>query len=330
MQQYNQMSQPVAISDQAKEAIIAEMHEAIKILSLDHATTVELEKASTKTRFVSRLINLYLDDAFGEIRLLQPMYGHDQPFRQMYPQGYNPMSGMPYQSIFDPLSPLQGAFNASACGQGAFGGGQPNPMNNFMGNQQQPLNQDPGQQMGGMMFNGMGMGYQRPPVDPMQHAYNNIYGGQTYQSRQQQQRTSQQVRWADFGADKLIYSTVVPVPNVAPGVHTLIIRIADKPAPGAQLTPAAELDMYARTIRIFNHDEVLTADRLRIDGIKGMLEELTYEYIIGDKPFPHFSNEGMLLWNAVKQQPDQYYNWKVLNNRGEELTTIQLDHKDEA
>ena len=53
MQQYNQMSQPVAISDQAKEAIIAEMHEAIKILSLDHATTVELEKASTKTRFVS-------------------------------------------------------------------------------------------------------------------------------------------------------------------------------------------------------------------------------------------------------------------------------------
>ena len=88
--------------------------------------------------------------------------------------------------------------------------------------------------------------------------------------------------------------------------------------------------MYARTIRIFNRAEVLTADRLRVDGIKGMLEELTYEYIIGDKPFPHFSNEGMLLWNAVKQQPDQYYNWKVLNNRGEELTTIQLDHKDEA
>ena len=300
MLQYNQMSQPVAISDQAKEAIIAEMHEAIKILSLDHATTVELEKASTKTRFVSRLINLYLDDAFGEIRFRQPMYGQDQPFRQWYPQGYNPMSGMPFQnqqSIFDPLSPLQGAFNASACGQGAFGGGQPNPMNNFMGNQQQPLNQDPN-------YNA------RRPM--------------------QQQRTSQLVRWADFGADKLIYSTVVPVPNVAPGARTLIIRIADKPAPGAQLTPAAELDMYALTIRIFNHDEVLTADRLRVDAIKGMLEELTYEYIIGDKPFPHFSNEGMLLWNAVKQQPDQYYNWKVLNNRGEELTTIQLDHKDEA
>ena len=281
---FNQQQQqdPVTITEQGKNAIIAEMQEAIKLLDKPAATTDDLIAAIDKSRFVRNLMNLYLRDAFGA-----------------------PTSA----DLFEQPNPM-----------GPFGSIYPQSM--------QP--QYPGQQMGGMMFNGMGMGYQRPPVDPMQHAYNNIYGGQANQPRQQQQRTSQQVRWADFGADKLIYSTVVPVPNVAPGVHTLIIRIADKPAPGAQLTPAAELDMYARTIRIFNHDEVLTADRLRVDGIKGMLEELTYEYIIGDKPFPHFSNEGMLLWNAVKQQPDQYYNWKVLNNRGEELTTIQLDHKDEA
>jgi hypothetical protein len=280
---FNQQQQqdPVTITEQGKNAIIAEMQEAIKLLDKPAATTDDLIAAIDKSRFVRNLMNLYLRDAFGA-----------------------PTSA----DLFEQPNPM-----------GPFGSIYPQSM--------QP--QYPGQQMGGMMFNGMGMGYQRPPVDPMQHAYNNIYGGQANQPRQQQ-RTSQQVRWADFGADKLIYSTVVPVPNVAPGVHTLIIRIADKPAPGAQLTPAAELDMYARTIRIFNHDEVLTADRLRVDGIKGMLEELTYEYIIGDKPFPHFSNEGMLLWNAVKQQPDQYYNWKVLNNRGEELTTIQLDHKDEA
>ncbi len=281
---FNQQQQqdPVTITEQGKNAIIAEMQEAIKLLDKPAATTDDLIAAIDKSRFVRNLMNLYLRDAFGA-----------------------PTSA----DLFEQPNPL-----------GPFGSIYPQSM--------QP--QYPGQQMGGMMFNGMGMGYQRPPVDPMQHAYNNIYGGQANQPRQQQQRTSQQVRWVDFGADKLIYSTVVPVPNVAPGVHTLIIRIADKPAPGAQLTPAAELDMYARTIRIFNHDEVLTADRLRVDGIKGMLEELTYEYIIGDKPFPHFSNEGMLLWNAVKQQHDQYYNWKVLNNRGEELTTIQLDHKDEA
>ena len=281
---FNQQQQqdPVTITEQGKNAIIAEMQEAIKLLDKPAATTDDLIAAIDKSRFVRNLMNLYLRDAFGA-----------------------PTSA----DLFEQPNPM-----------GPFGSIYPQSM--------QP--QYPGQQMGGMMFNGMGMGYQRPPVDPMQHAYNNIYGGQANQPRQQQQRTSQQVRWAGFGADKLIYSTVVPVPNVAPGVHTLIIRIADKLAPGAQVTPAAELDMYARTIRIFNHDEVLTADRLRVDGIKGMLEELTYEYIIGDKPFPHFSNEGMLLWNAVKQQPDQYYNWKVLNNRGEELTTIQLDHKDEA
>ena len=275
MQQYNQMSQPVAISDQAKEAIIAEMHEAIKILSLDHATTVELEKASTKTRFVSRLINLYLDDAFGEIRLRQPMYGHDQP---------NPM--------------------------GPFGGIYPQPM--------QP--QYPGQRM---PFGGMGMGYN---VDPLHQMYNNVMGGQTYQAPPQQQRTAPQpqIRWADFGTDKLMCSSVAPVANVEPGVHTLIVRIADKPGLDGHVVPSLELDMYARTVRVHHNGEVLTADRLRIDGIRSVLAELVTDYIVGDKAFPHYSSEGVTLWNAVKQKPDQYNSWKVLNVRGEELAEILL------
>ena len=277
---FNQQQRPeaIAISEQGKNAIIAEMQEAIKLLNKPSITTDDLLASVDKTRFVRNLMNLYLRDAF------------DAPLSTDFFEQPNPM--------------------------GPFGGIYPQPM--------QP--QYPGQRM---PFGGMGMGYN---VDPLQQMYNNVMGGQTYQAPPHQQRTAPQpqTRWADFGADKLIYSTVVPVPNVARGLHTLIIRIADKPGPDGHVVPSLELDMYARTIRIFNHDEVLTADRLRVDGIKGMLEELTYEYIIGDKPFPHFSNEGMLLWNAVKQQPDQYYNWKVLNNRGEELTTIQLDHKDEA
>ena len=277
---FNQQQQqnPVTITEQGKNAIIAEMQEAIKLLDKPAATTDDLIAAIDKSRFVRNLMNRYLRDAFGA-----------------------PTSA----DFFEQPNPM-----------GPFGGIYPQPM--------QP--QYPGQRM---PFGGMGMGYN---VDPLQQMYNNVMGGQTYQAPPHQQRTAPQpqTRWADFGADKLIYSTVVPVPNVARGLHTLIIRIADKPGSDGHVVPSLELDMYARTIRIFNHDEVLTADRLRVDGIKGMLEELTYEYIIGDKLFPHFSNEGMLLWNAVKQQPDQYYNWKVLNNRGEELTTIQLDHKDEA
>lgn len=277
---FNQQQRPeaIAISEQGKNAIIAEMQEAIKLLNKPSITTDDLLASVNKTRFVRNLMNLYLRDAFD--------------------------------------APLSTDFFE-----------QPNPMGPFGNMYQQPMPpQYPGQRM---PFGGMGTGYN---VDPLQQMYNNVMGGQTYQAPPHQQRTTPQpqIRWADFGADKLIYSTVVPVPNVARGLHTLIIRIADKPGPDGHVVPSLELDMYARTIRIFNHDEVLTADRLRVDGIKGMLEELTYEYIIGDKLFPHFSNEGMLLWNAVKQQPDQYYNWKVLNNRGEELTTIQLDHKDEA
>ena len=277
---FNQQQQqdPVTITEQGKNAIIAEMQEAIKLLNKPSITTDDLLASVDKTRFVRNLMNLYLRDAF------------DAP---------------PSTDFFEQPNPM-----------GPFGGIYPQPM--------QP--QYPGQRM---PFGGMGMGYN---VDPLQQMYNNVMGGQTYQAPPHQQRTAPQpqTRWADFGADKLMCSSVAPVANVDPGVHTLIIRIADKPGPDGHVVPSLELDMYARTIRIFNHDEVLTADRLRVDGIKGMLEELTYEYIIGDKPFPHFSNEGMLLWNAVKQQPDQYYNWKVLNNRGEELTTIQLDHKDEA
>lgn len=286
MQQFNQMSQPVAISDQAKEAIIAEMQEAIKILSLDHATTAELEKASTKTRFVSRLINLYLDDALGEIRFRQPMYGHDAPFHQPYQQGYNPMSGMPYQSIFDPLSPLQGAFNASACGQGAFGGGQPHPMNNFMGNQQQPLNQDP-----------------------------------NYAAR----RPMQQVQWANFSDEVLFSSEVRPVKGVNDGIHTLVIKFAEIPPVGGIPLLIAEVDMYARTCTVINGPEVLTIERVKLDNIRDMLKVLLNDYIIGDKGFPHYSPHSVHLWNAVKaQEPNHYKEWNILNINGDQIGHLNL------
>lgn len=288
MQQFNQMNQPVAISDQAKEAIIAEMHEAIKILSLDHATTVELEKASTKTRFVSRLINLYLDDALGEIRPRQPMYGQDT-FRQWYPQGYNPMSGMPFQnqqSIFDPLSPLQGAFNASMGGQGAFGGGQPNPMNNFMGNQQNPLNQDPN-------FNA--------------------------------RRPMQQVQWVDFSDTVAFSSEIRPVKGVSAGIHTLVIKFAEKPPVGGIPLLIAEVDMYARSCTVINGPEVLTIERVKLDNIREMLKELLNDYIIGDKAFPHYSPQSVHLWNAVKaQEPNHYKEWNILNINGEQIGHLNL------
>ncbi len=289
MQQFNQMNQPVAISDQAKEAIIAEMQEAINILSLDHATTAELEKASTKTRFVSRLINLYLDDALGEIRFRQPMYGQDQPFRQWYPQGYNPMSGMPFQnqqSIFDPLSPLQGAFNASACGQGAFGSGQPNPMNNFMGNQQHPANQDP-----------------------------------NFSAR----RPMQQVQWVDFSDTVAFSSEIRPVKGVSAGIHTLVIKFAEKPPVGGIPLLIAEVDMYARSCTVINGPEVLTIERVKLDNIREMLKELLNDYIIGDKAFPHYSSQSVQLWNAVKAQESNHYKeWKILNINGEQIGHLNL------
>ena len=275
---FNQQQRPeaIAISEQGKNAIIAEMQEAIKLLDKPAATTDDLIAAIDKSRFVRNLMNLYLRDAFGA-----------------------PTSA----DLFEQPNPM-----------GPFGSIYPQSM--------QP--QYPGQQMGGMMFNGMGMGYQRPPVDPMQHAYNNIYGGQANQPRQQQQRTSQQVRWADFGKDKLMCSSVAPVANVEPGVHTLIVRIADKPGLDGHVVPSLELDMYARTVRVHHNGEVLTADRLRIDGIRSVLAELVTDYIVGDKAFPHYSSEGVTLWNAVKQKPDQYNSWKVLNVRGEELAEILL------
>ena len=289
MQQFNQMNQPVAISDQAKEAIIAEMQEAINILSLDHATTAELEKASTKTRFVSRLINLYLDDALGEIRFRQPMYGQDQPFRQWYPQGYNPMSGMPFQnqqSIFDPLSPLQGAFNASACGQGAFGSGQTYPMNNFMGNQQHPANQDP-----------------------------------NYAAR----RPMQQLQWAHFSNDVVFCSEIHPVKGVSAGIHTLVIKFAEKPPFNGTPILFAEVDMYARTCTVIKGLEVLTIDRVKMDNIRETLKELLDDYIIGDNAFPHYSPQSVQLWNAVKaQEPNHYKEWNILNINGDQIGHLNL------
>lgn len=271
---FNQQQRPeaIAISEQGKNAIIAEMQEAIKLLDKPSITTDDLLASVDKTRFVRNLMNLYLRDAF------------DAPLSTDFFEQPNPM--------------------------GPFGGIYPQPM--------QP--QYPGQRM---PFGGMGMGYN---VDPLHQMYNNVMGGQTYQAPPQQQRTAPQpqIRWADFGKDKLMCSSVAPVANVEPGVHTLIVRIADKPGLDGHVVPSLELDMYARTVRVHHNGEVLTADRLRIDGIRSVLAELVTDYIVGDKAFPHYSSEGVTLWNAVKQKPDQYNSWKVLNVRGEELAEILL------
>ena len=292
MQHYNQMTQPITITNHSKEAIIAEMQEVIKIMSVDLATTAELEKASTKTRFISRLINLYLDDAFGEIstRYRQPMFGSDPQFRQWYPQGYNPMTGMPYQpmhqSILEPLAPLQGAFNASLTGQGVFGGGQPTVMNNFMSNPQQPLNQD-----------------------------------HTFGTR----RPLEAVQWNEFSDTVAVCSEVRPLNGSNTGAHTLVIKFAEKPSVGGIPVLLAEVDMFTRNCTVINGPEVLTIDRVKIDPIRDMLTELLNDYIIGDKSLPQSSPQSVHLWNAVKaQEPNHYKEWNILNINGEQIGHLNL------
>ena len=91
---FNQQQQqdPVTITEQGKNAIIAEMQEAIKLLDKPAATTDDLIAAIDKSRFVRNLMNLYLRDAFGAptsadlFEQSNPM----GPFGSIYPQSMQP------------------------------------------------------------------------------------------------------------------------------------------------------------------------------------------------------------------------------------------------
>lgn len=302
MNQYIQrpVVEAVKISDHGKAAIIAELHEAIKIIDIENLTTNELNEARSKHQFVGRLIGLYLNDAdrscqrnpLDSFAPRQQPFGSDIPlqFRNpMYPVGYfepqmqtlhpQQFGGMTHQPInpgsrmndFNPSNPMNGTV-----------------MQNFMGQQNNPL----------------------ASISP--------FGTQ---------RPRDQLQWLEFN-DTLLFST-----EVRPSLDgtTLVVLFAERPAPGQNPLVILELTPRSCTCKAFNGLEVLTEDRLDMTSIRNTLNEFIECYIHGDKSFPHFSPTSAPLWNIVKTENPKVYNeWTIQNIMGEKISYIDLTAKQQA
>ena len=282
-------AESVKISDQGKAAIIAELHEVIKIIDIENLTTIELNEARCKHQFVGRLIGLYLNDA---VRICQPnprdIFAPQQQPGMVNPplQFQNPMYPTGYS---DPR--LQSMYPQQHLGQSFDGLHQPmypsNLMNgtvmqNFMGQHNNSLNQTPA------------FGDRRP---------------------------RNQIQWAEFSDTLLFAFEVRPIVNG----EVLVILFSKRPTDGSEPLIYLEVDASSHECKVFNGFEVVKANRLDMVPINDALKKLVNDYICGDKPVPLLSPTSAPFWHTIKEgNPAGYAEWCIVNVNGVKIGHISF------